>query len=172
MVNFLYQIHWAKWCPGVCFYFWLFLGVSVGVSLEDVSSWISGFWREDGLPWCEGLYSTPEINKRWRKRELAPSQLACMTLDIALLLPLDRHSPHRPLVLRPPDADLNSSPRFPRFQSQMADYPPASSCEPIPCNKLHVSPVLVLFLWRTLTDIPFSGSDPYYPTWTRSLDLG
>ena len=51
-------------------------------------------------------------------------------------------------------------------------YPPASSCEPIPYNNLHVSPVLVLFLWRTLTNMPFSGSDPYYPTWTRALDLG
>ena len=103
---------------------------------------------------------------------MAPSWQAYMTWDIGPLLPLDRDSLHRPLVLRPPDAALNSSVGFPRLQSQTADYPPASSCEPIPYNNLHVFPVLVLFLWRTLTNIPFSGSDPYYPTWTRTLDLG
>ena len=103
---------------------------------------------------------------------MAPSRQAYMTWDISLLLSLDRDSLHRPLVLRTPDTDLSSSVGFPRLRSQMADYPPASSCEPIPYNNLHVSPVLVLFLWRTLTNMPFSGSDPYYPTWTRALDLG
>ena len=55
MVNFMWQHHWTMGCPDILLT--LFLDVSVRGFLEEISIWIGGLSKADGLPKVRGHHT-------------------------------------------------------------------------------------------------------------------